>query len=172
MKLKKRKKKSRIRGSQTAFGGFRQKRKGHGNSGGHGMAGSGKRGDHKKQKVLESADGEYFGKRGLTSRGSAKKVNKVLNLEQIKENFSGDKIELKDYKILGKGGGFKGVIIAREASESAIKKMAGAGGSIEISEKKPTEPLVVKGGGKVKAGGGEVKVVEKKVIEKKKSEGE
>ena len=146
MKFKKRKKTSRIRGSQTAFGGFRQKRKGPGNRGGCGMAGSGKRADHKKQKILESVKGEYFGKRGFTSRRSAKKVNNVINLEQVRDKFSGDKIELKDYKILGKGDGFKAVIIAKEASKSAVEKMKGAGGGIVVKVKEEVKKIAeVKG---------------------------
>jgi len=39
----KRKKASRIRGARTCGWGFRQKHKGHGNKGGVGMAGTGKR---------------------------------------------------------------------------------------------------------------------------------
>ena len=104
MNTKKRKKKSRLRGSQTAFGGFRQKRKGSGNKGGKGFSGSGKRADHQKQKFLmlakKAGAKTYFGKRGFTSRSTAKKANKVMNLKDVSANFSGDKIELKDYKIL------------------------------------------------------------------------
>ncbi len=148
MKLKKRKKRSRLRGSQTAFGGFRQKRKGPGNSGGRGMAGSGKRADHKAQKSLMIANKAgaktYFGKKGFTSRGSAKKVNKVINLEQVRENFSGERIELKDYKILGKGDGFKAVIVAKEASKSAVEKMEKMGGSIEVLKKEEKNKKDVK----------------------------
>ena len=178
MKFKKRKKKSRIRGSQTAFGGFRQKRKGHGNSGGHGMSGSGKRGDHKKQVSLmmanEAGAKDYFGKTGFTSRKTEKKVNKVLNLEQVRENFSGAEINLKDYKILGKGEGFKAKIFAKEASKGAMEKMAVAGGRIELEAR--TKEQVGKKGGGVKedeqgvGAGGEIKVEEKKikpVVEKK-----
>lgn len=136
MKFKKRAKTSRLRGSRTGFGGFRQKRKGHGNTGGRGMAGSGKRADHKKQKILESVKGEYFGKKGFTSRKSERRKNKVINLDQVRERFEGDKIELKGYKILGKGEGFRGVIVAAAASKTAVEKMEKAGGSIELPKKK------------------------------------
>lgn len=132
MKLKKRKKTSRIRGARTCGWGFRQKHKGHGNKGGVGMSGSGKRADQKKQKVLIMAKGKYFGKAGLTSRGSAKKKTKQINLEDIKANYSGDKIDLKDYKILGNGEGFKAEIIAKSASKSAIEKMEKEGGKIVL----------------------------------------
>tara|TARA_Y100000310_G_scaffold102345_1_gene100533 strand:- start:509 stop:1003 length:495 start_codon:yes stop_codon:yes gene_type:complete len=141
MKLKKRKKISRLRGSRTAGWGFRQKHKGHGNRGGVGMAGTGKRADHKKQKALimakkAGAKKGYFGGGGFTSRKTAKKVNNVLNLDDVKNKFGEGKIELKNYKILGKGDGFKGEIIAKEASKTAIEKMAKAGGKIIINEKK------------------------------------
>jgi large subunit ribosomal protein L15 len=144
MKLKKRKKTSRLRGSRTAGWGFRQKHKGHGNRGGVGMAGTGKRADHKKQKALimakkAGAKKGYFGGGGFTSRKTAKKVNNVLNLDDIKNKFGEGKIELKEYKILGRGEGFKAEIIAESASKIALKKMEKAGGKIIIEEKKGKE---------------------------------
>jgi large subunit ribosomal protein L15 len=136
MKFKKRKKTSRIRGAKTCGYGFRQKHKGHGNKGGRGMAGSGKRADHKKQKALNIARKNklknYFGKRGLTSCKSSKKSDKVINLKDIQANFTGNTIELKDYKVLGKGEGFKAKIIGKSASKSAIEKMKKAGGQITL----------------------------------------
>ena len=137
MKLKKRKKTSRLRGSRTAGWGFRQKHKGHGNRGGGGMAGSGKRADHKKQKALKlakeaGAKKGYFGGGGFTSRRTAKKVNNVLNLTEVRKRFGEGKIELKEYKILGKGDGFKGEIIAGAASKTAIEKMEKVGGKIVL----------------------------------------
>ena len=136
----KRQKSSRIRGSRTAGWGFRQSHKGHGNKGGVGMAGSGKRGDHKKQTALESdKKGRYFGGTGLTSRGSVRKHSLVVNLDDIKDNFfrkSGDKIDLSKHKILGDGEGFKAEITARAASPSAIKKMEKAGGKIILPVRK------------------------------------
>jgi len=137
MKLKKRKKSSRLRGARTCGYGFRQKHKGHGNKGGVGMAGTGKRADHKKQKALmmakkAGAKKGYFGRAGFTSMSTAKKVNKVLNLDDIKANYKEDKIDLKDYKILGKGEGFKAEITAKSASKSAIEKMEKAGGKVVL----------------------------------------
>ena len=139
MKLKKRKKSSRLRGSRTAGWGFRQKHKGPGNKGGRGMAGSGKRADHKKQKALMIANKagfeEYFGKKGFTSRHTAKKKGKVINLRDVVERFGGGKVELKGYKVLGVGEGFKGEIICDSASKGAVEKMEGAGGKIFALDK-------------------------------------
>lgn len=137
MKIKKRAKTSRTRGGKTCGYGFRQKHKGHGNKGGRGVAGSGKRADQKKQKMLTLAKSKgfesYFGSKGMTSLRIAKRKEKRLNLTNIKNDFSGkDKIDLREYKILGKGDGFKATINAKAASKSAIEKMEKAGGKIVL----------------------------------------
>jgi large subunit ribosomal protein L15 len=132
MKLKKRSKRTRIRGGITCGWGFRQKHRGSGHRGGVGMAGSGKRADHKKQKALELGGGRYFGKRGYTSKSNQQIKNKVINLDDIQKNYSGKEITLKDYKILGKGEGFNAVITADSASKSAFEKMEKAGGKIIV----------------------------------------
>ena len=134
MKVHKRRKNSRIRGARTVGWGFRQKHKGHGNRGGVGMAGTGKKADHKKQKA-RAADKKYkyFGKQGATSRGTRRDKTLKLNLRDIKENIfkkDGDKIDLKKYVILGVGVGFKAEITALKASKAAIEKMEKAGGKI------------------------------------------
>ncbi len=134
-----RKKTTRIRGARTCGWGFRQKHKGHGNKGGFGMAGTGKRGDHKKQSTEMNADGKYFGKQGVTSRGTKRKHVEKINLLDIKENIfkkNGDKINLKKHTILGIGEGFKAEITANKASKTAIEKMEKAGGKIIVLEKK------------------------------------
>jgi len=131
MKTHKRKKNSRNRGARTVGWGFRQKHKGHGNKGGFGMAGTGKKADHKKQTAVASdPKGGYFGKKGLTSRRTAKKKYDKINLRDVKANFSDDKINLPKHKILGMGEGFKAEITALAASASAIEKMVKAGGKI------------------------------------------
>ena len=136
MRVHKRKKSSRIRGARTVGWGFRQKHKGHGNKGGFGMAGTGKRGDHKKQSAEQSVKGKYFGKQGATSRGTARKHYDKTNLCDIKDNFSGAKIDLSKHRILGKGEGFKAEITALSATPSAMEKMAKAGGKIVLVERK------------------------------------
>lgn len=132
MRVHKRKKSSRIRGARTVGWGFRQKHKGHGNKGGFGMAGTGKRADHKKQSAEMSVKGKYFGKQGATSRGTARKKYDKINLCDVRANYPGDKIDLSKYKILGKGEGFKGEIIAKSASNMAVEKMEKAGGRIVL----------------------------------------
>ncbi len=145
MKVKKRKKTTRQRGCTTHGWGARQRHKGHGCSGGYGMAGTGKRGDQKKQKALMMANKAgaktYFGKQGFTSRSTQKKINNVINLQEIQNNFDfkTGKIDLRKYKILAKGNGFKAEISAKSASKLAIEKMQKAGGKIilpMVKEKK------------------------------------
>ena len=146
MRVHKRPKNSRIRGARTVGWGFRQKHKGHGNKGGFGKAGTGKRGDHDKQRALESDTRKkkrYFGKQGLTSQGTARDKRLRINLYDIKNNlFSkvGAQIDLSKYKILGSGEGFKAEIVAMAASKLAIEKMEKAGGKIVL----PAEKVKVK----------------------------
>lgn len=139
----KRNKRTRLRGSRSAGMGFRKKKKGHGNKGGHGWSGTGKRGSQKQQKALMYAHSmgyeKYFGTRGLTSAPSAKKRTNQINLDDLKANFfqkEGQKIELKLHKILGDGEGFKAEVHAKAATQSAIDKMEKAGGKIVLEEKK------------------------------------
>lgn len=139
MKVKKRPKTSRIRGARTCGWGFRQKHKGHGNHGGFGMAGTGKKADHTKQKALMVANAagfkSYFGKQGMTSAKTEKKKTNQINLQDIKANFfkkNGDKLDFSSYKILGNGDGFKAEIKALSASKSTIEKMEKAGGKIVL----------------------------------------
>lgn len=152
MKVHKRKKNSRIRGARTVGWGFRQKHKGHGNKGGFGKAGSGK---HKAQSSESSVKGEYFGKQGATSRGTARKNYEKINLCDIKDNFSGAKIDLSKHKILGKGDGFKAEITALASSKMAIEKMEKAGGKIILPEVKVPAKQYIKKERKVEKGDGE-----------------
>ncbi len=141
MRVHKRPKNSRIRGARTVGWGFRQKHKGHGNKGGFGKAGTGKRGDHDKQRALESDTRKkkrYFGKQGMTSKGTARDTRLRINLYDIKDNMldKKGKVDLAKYKILGSGEGFKGEIVARAASKLAIEKMEKAGGKIVLPVRK------------------------------------
>ena len=146
MKVKKRKKVSRMRGRGmgTHGRGARKKGKGKGHKGGKGMAGSGKRADHKKTLITKLYGKRYFGKQGITSKRTKKKKENKINLEQIELNLEkyGKKegecwiIELNGYKILGKGEvKNKLKIFAKSASESAIKKVKKAGGEIILNQK-------------------------------------
>lgn len=133
MKTHKRKKASRMkgRGMGTHGGGARKKRKGSGHRGGIGMAGSGKRADHKKTLITKLYGHSYFGKKGVTSRRAKKKGVPTINVGDIQDSHKPGEINLSKNKILGKGE-IKGkfVIKALAASKSAIEKVKKAGGEI------------------------------------------
>lgn len=128
MKTKKRAKKSRHRGTHTHGGGAKKKGRGKGHRGGIGMAGSGKRADHKKNLIKHP-----FGKSKTLGREPTPKL-KVINLRDISEKFKGKKeINLKGYKILSDGEiKEKLTIKASAASKSAIDKVKKAGGDIVV----------------------------------------
>jgi len=141
IKTKKRKKESRMHGRKmgTHGGGCRKNRKGSGHRGGVGMAGTGKRADHKKTLVHKKYGSKYFGKKGVTSLGSAKDKSNKINIYAIEMNINkygkktskGYEINLKNYKILGTGEvKNKLLITCKEASKSAVEKIKNAGGEI------------------------------------------
>jgi large subunit ribosomal protein L15 len=166
MKFKKRRKSSRMhgRGAGSHGWGFRKKHKKSGHRGGKGMAGSGKRADQKKTLVLKLYGNEYFGKQGVTSRGTERDKRKRINLFDIEANLStylkkgiakktkdGIEINLETYKILGKGELRNKLIIkAKEASKSAISKIKKAGGEILLSKMKSGGEILLS---KMKSGG-------------------
>lgn len=149
MKTHTRKKRSRLRGSRTAWYGARKKHKKSGHKGGKGMAGSGKRADQKKTLITKLYGNTYFGKQGITSKKTQKDKSDKINLQSIelnlnnlikkgiaKETGNGIEINLKSYKILGNGEiKNKMIIFAKSASKSAIEKVKKAGGEIQISKK-------------------------------------
>ncbi len=141
MITKKRKKSSRMHGMNmgTHGGGARKKRKGSGHRGGKGMSGTGKRADHKKTLVIKLYGNKYFGKQGITSKGTERDTRNRINLQQIEMNLEkygkkgkeGWEIDLKDYKILGKGEVKNKLFIkAKQASKSAMEKVKEKGGEI------------------------------------------
>ena len=146
MQLKRRKKSSRAhgRGMGTSGHGSRKQHRSTGNRGGRGMAGTGKRADQLKTLVNKLYGNEYFGKQGVTSRGTKRDTRKRINLRDIEINMNtyikkglmkktakGFEIELKGYKILGEGEVKNKLFIkAKEASASAIEKVKKAGGEI------------------------------------------
>ncbi|MAG79173.1 hypothetical protein CMI40_02245 [Candidatus Pacearchaeota archaeon] len=147
IKTKKRKKSSRDhgRGMGTHGWGARKKHKKSGHKGGKGMSGSGKRADHKKTLINKLYGHKYFGKQGITSRGTKRDTRQRINLRQIELNplkygkKVGDKFEINllNYKILGTGVIKNKLIIkAKEASLSAIEKIKEAGGEIILPTKK------------------------------------
>ncbi|MFH1325737.1 MAG: uL15 family ribosomal protein [archaeon] len=152
MKIKKRTKASKMRGrGQGTHGwGARKKHKKSGHRGGTGMAGTGKRGDQRKTLVTKLYGGKYFGKQGITSRGTKKDKTKKINLATIEKNIDsyikkgiikktekGYDVNLKNHKILGDGEvKNKFFIKAKSASKSAIAKIKKAGGEIQAGKEK------------------------------------
>lgn len=158
MRMKKRRKSSRFRGSQTARRGKKARTRGSGNQGGKGWAGTGKRADQKKSLVIKMTGGNnYFGKDKTLRKPTAKKL-RVINLADIQlildsliargiavNKNNAYEINLKGYKILGEGDIILKVkITASAASSSAIEKVKSAGGEIilegdQSQEKKKIE---------------------------------
>lgn len=152
MKLKKRRKVSRMhgRGMGTHGWGSRKKHVGtSGHRGGIGMSGTGKMAGHKKTLVLKLYHGDYFGKQGITSKGTKRKKNHVMNvydieknLEMLKKKFANKEgvLDLSDYKILGEGEIKTKVIMkVKAASKSAIEKIEASGGKLIIEETKQAD---------------------------------
>ena len=148
MKIKKTKKSKKQRGQTTYGHGARKKWKGKGHHGGKGMAGTGKRADHKKSFVIKKYGNKYFGKKGITSKKTAKKKNKIINLRDIEKNFDmlmkkygkNDLLDLAEFKILGEGTINKKIKFrVKDISDSARRKIEERGGSIEILDKVKNE---------------------------------
>ena len=145
MKIKKRKKSSRFRGSHTHGRGGKKKARGSGHRGGVGMAGTGKRADQRKSYVLNLYGKDYFGKDKALRRGKKKEV-KTISLEEIndnitsfikggvaKENHGLYEIDLREYKIIGNNPvSLKLKINALAASKSAQETIKKTGGEIVI----------------------------------------
>ena len=149
MVINKRKKLSRYRASKTHGCGSMKKRRGAGNRGGRGNAGTGKRGDAKKPCIWKNS--EYFGKRGFKIKG-AKKINcatisylnencdgLLLNKKIKKENdfYVVDLNEMGFNKLLSKGKLTKKFKIKVEsASKKVIETVKKSGGEVILANKK------------------------------------
>jgi len=137
------KKVKRYRGSKTHGCGSMKKRRGAGNRGGRGAAGSGKRGDCKKPTIWKS---HYFGPIGFTSRN---KKHDTVNLEYLEaraetwlkrgyiESKNGffviDCNNLGYKKLLSKGSVLKKFkITCDQATPTAIEKIKKAGGEVTV----------------------------------------
>lgn len=141
----KQKKNLRQRGYSRHGWGARKKRRGAGNRGGRGMAGSGKRADQKKPSILKYYGLGYFGKKGF-KRGGAKTKTSIniafieqhLDMFDVKETAGAYVIDLSSKgfdKLLGSGivtKKFK--ITAKEASKKAIEKVKSAGGEVVLQQ--------------------------------------
>ncbi|MEM4230761.1 MAG: uL15m family ribosomal protein [Candidatus Pacearchaeota archaeon] len=142
MKLKKRNKRSRIRGRK--FCGYAAKKhKGSGNRGGKGMAGSG----YQKKSYVIRYLWPYFGKAG--ERKEKVKNYKEINVEDIEKKLEGFKkegvvkegkegleISLDNYKVLGDGEITKKIIVKAKAfTNSAKEKIEKVGGKAVVLTK-------------------------------------
>jgi len=169
VKVKKRQKSTRQhgRGMGTHGTGSRKNKRKSGHKGGKGMSGSGKRADHKKTLITKLYGGKYFGKQGITSRGTKRDTRQRINLQTIELNLesymkkgiakkTGEKFEVNliKHKILGTGTVKNKLMIkALEASKSAIEKVAKEGGEIilqKVHEKRVYEIPKRKSEGKKK----------------------
>jgi large subunit ribosomal protein L15 len=138
--LHKRDKAGRYRGSKTHGCGSMKKRRGKGNKGGCGNAGTGKRADQKKPSVW----GEKTGKRGFVSKTinndciiNLLDVNKMITNGTLKESKGIYNLGSIGYnKLLSKGKAQKFKIQVEMASEKLINKVKEAGGEIIISKNK------------------------------------
>ena len=159
------------RGDTTYGHGARKKWKGSGHHGGCGMAGTGKRADHKKSLVIKLYGNNYFGKQGITSRKTERNKSKQINLGDIQNNLDSlmkkhgknNVLELKKYKILGEGELKTAIKIKAMAfSENAKEKIEKAGGEALLVE------IVHKREPKEKVNSKEEKPAVKKLVLKKK----
>lgn len=126
--------------------GARKNKRDTGNKGGKGMSGSGKRADQKKTLITKLYGHGYFGKQGITSRGTKRDKRKRINLSTIMNNLErlgkktskGWEINLSRAKILNSNIEIKEKLIikALEASKGAIKNVKKAGGDIILPKKK------------------------------------
>jgi len=148
MKTHKRTKSSRMHGHNmgTHGTGARKRNRGTGHRGGKGMSGSGKRADHKKTLVTKLYGHGYFGRSGITSKGTKRDKRKRITLQQIETNLikyqkkDSKEINLEKYKILLGDKNYKVknklIIKAKEASKSSIDAVKKAGGEILLPVKK------------------------------------
>jgi len=158
MKVKKRKKSTRMHGRKMGTHGWgaRKKHKKSGHRGGSGLSGTGKRNDQRKTLMTKLYGGKYFGKQGITSKGTKKDKRDRIHLKDIEERIEtfikkgivkkssdGFEINLSKYKILDHSGKYelknKLIIKALEASDSAVKKVEKKGGEIKLPSKKKAE---------------------------------
>lgn len=129
----------------THGGGSKKKRRGAGNRGGKGMAGSGKRADSKKPSLWKE---KYFGKYGFVSK-NPRKIN-AINIGYLEENinklpqdiaskengfFSVDLEKLGFNKLLSSGKATnKYRVKVSYASKKAIEKIKNNGGKVILDK--------------------------------------
>lgn len=137
MVARKRSKSSRQRAGTTHGYGAMKKHRGAGNKGGHGNAGSGKRGDSKKPSLWKS--GRKLGMNGFTSKSTSPK-DVTMNVSDLvayaiktgKKDI--DLSEIKVTKLLGSGNVSQAInVTVKKASAKAIAKIEEAKGSVTVT---------------------------------------
>lgn len=134
MPVNKRKKATRMRAKTTHGYGSMKKNRGAGNRGGRGMAGTGKRADQLKSKILKEKGNKYYGSYGFSRPQSKVNRNKIINLDQIeieaKKDGDSFVFDASKYdKVLGTGKITKKIkITSKSFSASAKEKIEKAGG--------------------------------------------
>lgn len=134
-----RKKNTRERAHSTHGWGSRKRHRGSGSRGGYGMAGSGKRAQHKKQHILKFYGNIYYGRHGFHSMYKKGDVINIADVIMHLDKFGkkeGDHyiVNLKELgygKLLGNGEvKNKLKVICDSVSASAKEKIEKAGGEI------------------------------------------
>ncbi len=152
MTTNRRKRNVKFRGTRTCGAGTK-KRRGSGNRGGKGMAGTGKRADHKKPTIINEYGNTYFGRHKLIGPERTYKAVNIDLLDRKIDSFSKKgKAELKANtytmdlskigakKLLGSGDTNKKMKITVDmASENAIEKIKKAGGDVIVRKTKLPE---------------------------------
>ena len=134
VKMKKRRKSSRFRGSHTHGRGGKKKARGSGHRGGFGMAGTGKRGDQRKTSILKLGMETYFGKRATRLRFGKPKL-KTLNLDRL--SVVPKETNWTEYKAVGSlTHPLKLNITVGGASKGAIKSVEKHGGKVILKKDK------------------------------------
>ncbi len=134
--LHKRKKSGRYRGSKTHGCGSMKKRRGKGNKGGAGRAGSGKRADQKKPSFWKKRTGNVgFKPKGVKLKINSintAKVQKLISKGLLKEENGVYDLSKSGYnKLLGKGKVMKGIKIkVSRASKKVIENIKKEGGEV------------------------------------------
>ena len=133
----KRKKKVRMRGSHTHGWGSKKKHRGAGNRGGRGMAGTGKKADHKRPSIIKEYGtmANYFGKKGFHRPGKVIVNQNPINICELNQFKEGELNlnELGYTKLLGKGVVKKKFIITvAHATEKAKQKIEKVGGKLVV----------------------------------------
>jgi large subunit ribosomal protein L15 len=131
-----------------------KKRRGAGNRGGRGKAGTGKRGDANKPRNWQNP--KYFGKYGFTSK-SREIVQKIINIKTLEDqteklvekglmkiqngSYYVNLADLGYNKLLATGKVTKKYMITTVlATPNAIEKIKAAGGNVTVSAKKEEKP--------------------------------